>query len=81
MRLPFLNGVSDEDVRIIGRSLWQRTFAQGDTILRTGEYGDAAFFILEGQAEVRLPAHTRNWQNAKAATNVADASEARAHWR
>ena len=57
--LPFLNGVSDEDVRIIGKSLWQRAFAQGDTILRTGEYGDAAFFILEGQAEVRLPGITR----------------------
>ena len=30
------------------------TFAAGETILREGDYGDSAYYILEGEAEVNL---------------------------
>ena len=51
----FLKGLSDEQLKTIGAGIWQRRFAEGETILRTGEYGDAAFVILSGFAEIRLP--------------------------
>ncbi|MBA2260425.1 MAG: cyclic nucleotide-binding domain-containing protein [Acidobacteria bacterium] len=53
--LDFVKGLSDQDLRSIGRGIWQVAYAEGDTILQTGEYGDAAFVILTGYAEVRLP--------------------------
>jgi CRP-like cAMP-binding protein/Fe-S-cluster-containing hydrogenase component 2 len=52
--LEFLQGQSDEFLRSIAPGVWQRTFAKGETILRTGDYGDAAFYILDGFAEARL---------------------------
>ncbi|HJR61913.1 MAG TPA: cyclic nucleotide-binding domain-containing protein [Vicinamibacterales bacterium] len=53
--LPFLEGVGEADLRSLGRSIWQRSFVEGEQILRAGQYGDAAFVILEGYADVRLP--------------------------
>jgi CRP-like cAMP-binding protein/Fe-S-cluster-containing hydrogenase component 2 len=53
-RLPFLEGLSAEELAAYAPSIWQRTFEEGETVLQTGEYGDAAFYILEGFAEVRV---------------------------
>jgi len=52
--LDFVQGLSDEELRSLVPGIWQRTFAAGDIVLRTGEYGDAAYYIHEGFAEVRL---------------------------
>jgi hypothetical protein len=41
-------------LRTLAPGIWRRTFAEGETVLRTGEYGDAAYYILSGFAEARL---------------------------
>ena len=52
--LEFLQGVPEETLRGLIPSLNARTFSAGATVLRTGDYGDAAYYILEGFAEIRL---------------------------
>lgn len=52
--LDFLQGVDDAELRTLGPGIWQCAFPAESFIHRTGEYGDAAFVILEGAAEVRL---------------------------
>jgi CRP-like cAMP-binding protein/Fe-S-cluster-containing hydrogenase component 2 len=54
--LDFLQNLPDQDLRAIAHGIWQVRYAEGDRILQTGDYGDAAFVILAGHAEVRLPA-------------------------
>ncbi len=52
--LEFVQGLSEDDLRSVAAGVWQQRFEKGQTVLRTGEYGDAAFYILEGYAEVKL---------------------------
>jgi CRP-like cAMP-binding protein/Fe-S-cluster-containing hydrogenase component 2 len=53
-RLEFLKGLREKEIDSLAPDIWERTFAEGDIVLRTGDYGDAAYFILDGFAEVRL---------------------------
>ena len=52
--LEFVQGLSDEALQSLAPGVWRCTFAEGETVLRTGEYGDAAYYILDGFAEARL---------------------------
>ena len=74
--LEIMHGLSDDIVRSLAPGFWERTFAAGDTVFATGEYGDAACLILEGFAEVRLtglgsrerqPAAPSGWKSRLAA--------------
>jgi len=52
--LEIVRGLSDEMLRSLAPGFWQRTFAAGETVFKTGDYGDAACLITDGFAEVRL---------------------------
>src|SRR5207248_1947418 len=53
---PFLKPLSETVLRKLQPNLVERKYAAGETILRTGEYSDAAFYIKSGVVEVLFSA-------------------------
>lgn len=51
---PFFAKAPDSFLSKLLPNLCEREYRAGDTILRMGDYGDAAYFIAEGVVEVRL---------------------------
>src|SRR3989442_6307553 len=51
---PFLASLSDGILEKLQPSLVERTYAPGELVLRMGDYSDAAYYIREGTAAVRL---------------------------
>ncbi len=51
---PFFAEVNDRVLAKLQANIAEQTFQPGDTILRMGEYGDAAYYIAEGVVEVSL---------------------------
>lgn len=51
-----LDGLSVTDIAWLEDVLQERSYAARDTIVRSGDTGDALFLLLEGCVEVRLPA-------------------------
>jgi CRP-like cAMP-binding protein/Fe-S-cluster-containing hydrogenase component 2 len=52
--LPFLGGLSDQELDSLAPAIWSKTFARDETVLQAGAYGDAAFYIVSGSAAVRV---------------------------
>ena len=52
----FLSGVAPRILEKVQPNMVERTFAPGETILRLGDYSDAAYYIADGVVEVRLTA-------------------------
>ena len=53
-QFPFFESVGERLLSKLQPNLVEREYAPGETILRMGEYGDAAYYIAEGEVEVRL---------------------------
>jgi glutaminase len=53
-----LDGLSTEDLAWLDKTLHERRYAARDTIVRSGDPGDALFLLLDGCIEVRLPAQS-----------------------
>lgn len=51
---PFFADTNERLLEKMQSNLAERWYEPGDTILRAGEYGDAAFWVREGAVEVRL---------------------------
>jgi CRP-like cAMP-binding protein/Fe-S-cluster-containing hydrogenase component 2 len=51
---PFLSRLSDTVLRKLQPSLLEKRYAAGETILRMGDYSDAAFYLAEGLVQVRI---------------------------
>jgi flavin-dependent dehydrogenase len=49
---PHLAALSKKQRTALGKSFEELTFADGDTIMRAGELGDAAFLVLEGEVHI-----------------------------
>jgi monovalent cation:H+ antiporter, CPA1 family len=54
-RLDILAGLDERQLDLVCRLLRPRFAVPNDRIIRTGERGDAVFFIASGAVEVRLP--------------------------
>jgi CRP-like cAMP-binding protein/Fe-S-cluster-containing hydrogenase component 2 len=52
---PFFNRLSDGILGKLQPNLAERRFVRGETLLRLGEYSDAAYYLIEGAVEVRVP--------------------------
>lgn len=50
-----LQGLGERDLAWLDGTLGERRYGAGETILRTGDPGDALFILQEGSVEVRLP--------------------------
>lgn len=53
-RVPFFEGVSNETLDQVVRSVVLRTFAEGKTICRQGEYEETFYLMLQGKVEVSI---------------------------
>ena len=51
-----LDGLSTEDLAFLDGTLHEQHYSARDTIVRSGDPGDALFLLLAGSVEVRLPA-------------------------
>ncbi|MBK8070927.1 MAG: glutaminase A [Ramlibacter sp.] len=51
-----LDGLSPDNLAWLEGALQERHYAARDTIVRSGDPGDALFLLLDGSVEVRLPA-------------------------
>lgn len=51
-RVPLFAGLSTSDLESLARSLRERTYDEGATIVREGEPGVGFFLIAEGEVEV-----------------------------
>lgn len=54
-----LDNLPPEDVTWLEAALAERSYAAGETIVRSGDPGDALFLLLRGSVEVRLPSGLR----------------------
>jgi CRP-like cAMP-binding protein/Fe-S-cluster-containing hydrogenase component 2 len=52
---PFLGVLSETILRKLRPHLAEKRFAPGDLLLRLGDYSDAAYYLAQGQVEVRVP--------------------------
>jgi CRP-like cAMP-binding protein/Fe-S-cluster-containing hydrogenase component 2 len=53
-QFPLLSKLSEVTLKKLQPNIWEAEYAAGEIILREGDYNDAAFYLLEGTAEVRL---------------------------
>jgi uncharacterized membrane protein len=53
--IPMFEGLSDEDVRVLGQSLVERKFAAGQMIMNQGDAGTAMYIIASGHVNIHLP--------------------------
>src|SRR4051812_41883688 len=53
---PFLKPLSETVLGKLQPNLIERTYAAGDTMLRAGEYSDAAFYLKSGIVEIKFAA-------------------------
>jgi CRP-like cAMP-binding protein/Fe-S-cluster-containing dehydrogenase component len=53
---PFLASLPDVILQKLQPNLTERSYAAGELILRMGDYNDAAYYVRDGIAEVRLTA-------------------------
>jgi len=53
-RVPFFDGVPDEALDKIVQSVVLRTFGEGKTICRQGEYEETFYLMLQGKVEVSI---------------------------
>lgn len=51
-KLPLFSGLEDTDIDKIAQVTKERSVAKGETIFKTGEIGDAFYFLREGVVEV-----------------------------
>jgi CRP-like cAMP-binding protein/Fe-S-cluster-containing hydrogenase component 2 len=52
--VPIFSKLADNVLRRLQPNVQERLFEPGEQILRMGDYGDAAYYLAEGAAEVRL---------------------------
>jgi MFS family permease len=64
--LPALSRLGDEQRRALIRSSRVRDVPEGATIVSEGEVGDAAFFVLDGQAVAGTPAEDGEYRSLSA---------------
>jgi CRP-like cAMP-binding protein/Fe-S-cluster-containing hydrogenase component 2 len=55
---PFLKPLSETVLGKLQPNLVERTYAAGETMLRAGEYSDAAFYLKSGIVEIKFAATT-----------------------
>jgi CRP-like cAMP-binding protein/Fe-S-cluster-containing hydrogenase component 2 len=63
---PFLAPLEEPALRRLQPNLLERRFQKGETILRVGEYSDAAFYLAEGIVEIRMPPVVASGKTASA---------------
>ena len=66
LRLPVFKGVSGTFLELNTGSVVKRTFKAGETIVREGENGSTAFYILEGDVDIFINAPREHVDTKKA---------------
>src|SRR5262249_47986673 len=56
LALPVFQGVSGTFLELNAGSVVKRKFAAGETIVREGEHGSTAFYILDGEVDIFINA-------------------------
>lgn len=55
-RIPLFANLEPSKLKLLAFTSERLTYAKGQTIFRQGDMGDAAFIVLEGQADVMISA-------------------------
>lgn len=51
-KIPLFRGIDDQKLRLLAFMSERSRFEAGETLMREGDYGDVAYIILSGEAEV-----------------------------
>jgi uncharacterized membrane protein len=54
-RIPMFEGLGDDDVRALARTLIERKFAAGKIIMNQGDTGTSMFIVADGHVNIHLP--------------------------
>ena len=54
-RIPMFDGLAEEDLRALAKSLTERTFAAGQMIMNQGDTGTSMFIVAKGDVNIHLP--------------------------
>lgn len=68
-QVPLLSGIAEAKLKLLAFTSERLTFRGGDVLFRQGDYGDAAYVILQGNAVVLVETPTGEVKIADLAAN------------